>query len=133
MRKYFLSALTILISFSTMAEKGDIQNECALRASTLSDIVGLYKDPIRQCSKIQVKQFIHEVATGGAQTHNNCIPQNRYKIPDDVDGKRFEVWANSLVESVWSNTLKDPGNYEDFTKACMNNPDKFIGGQWLYK
>lgn len=131
MNKNLLAALTIFISFSTMAEQGNIHNECTLRAATLSDIVGLYKGG--QCSKNQAKQFIHEVATGETQTLNNCIPITRYKIPDDIDAKSFEGWANSVIEKTWSNTMKDPDNYGNFANACMNNPDKFIGGQWLYK
>lgn len=29
--------------------------------------------------------------------------------------------------------MKGPDNYGTFMDACMKNPDKYIGGQWLYK
>lgn len=70
-----------------MAEQRNIHNECSFRAATLSDIMALYKE--KQCSKNQVKLFIHEVATGETQTLNSCIPKNRYKISDNIDGKNL--------------------------------------------
>ncbi|TKK12445.1 hypothetical protein EcCFBP13530_23695 [Enterobacter cancerogenus] len=133
MKKILLAALTILIPFSTMAQQMTIKNECALRAGMFSDILELHNDPVKQCSKIQVKQYIHEVATGGTQTLNNCITQQRYKIPVNIDGKRYEVWADSVVENVWSDSQKAPGNFKDYLEACINNPDKFINGPWLFK
>lgn len=129
--KKLLAVLTAFISFSAMAEQRNIHNECAFRAATLSDIMALYKEG--QCNKNQAKQFIHEVATGEIQTLNSCIPKRRYKIPDNIDGKNFETWTDSLIEKIWSNTMKGPDNYGTFTDACMKNPDKYIGGQWLYK
>ncbi|HCJ6654008.1 TPA: hypothetical protein NVL90_001385 [Klebsiella oxytoca] len=131
MKKKFLAALTVFLSFSAMAEQRNIQNECSFRATMLSDIVGLYKKG--QCSKNQAKQFVHEVATGGTQTLNSCIPKSRYKNPDYIDGKKFEMWTNSVIEKTWSNSMKGPDNYGAFMDACMNNPDIYIGGQWLYK
>ena len=131
MMKNILAALTVFISFSAMAEKRNIHNECSFRAATLSDMVALYKE--RQSSKNQAKQFINEVATGETQTLNSCIPKSRYKNPDFIDGNNFEKWSDSLIEKIWSNTMKGPDNYGTFMDACMKNPDKYIGGQWLYK
>lgn len=131
MKKIILAALTVFISFSSMADQRNLHNECALRIITISDIVGLYKKG--QCSKNQAKQFIHEVATGGTQTLNSCIPKSRYKNPDYIDGKNFEMWTDSVIDKVWSNTIKGPENYDAFMDACMNNPDKYIGGKWLHK
>ncbi|MFK3914841.1 hypothetical protein ACI2JI_22570 [Enterobacter cancerogenus] len=133
MKKMLLAALTILIPFSTMAQQMTIKNECALRALIFSEILEMHNDPVKQCSKSQVKQFIHEVATGGTQTLNNCITQQGNKIPVNIDGKRYEVWAGSVVENVWSDPLKVPGDFEEYKEACINNPDKFISGPWLFK
>ncbi len=137
MKKILVSLLLSFVSFSALAA-GDVQKECVLRASWFADIAGLYNNPVRQCTKEQVKLFIHEAANGGTKTMNNCIQQNGYKIPAGVDSKRFERWGKSVTENIWSNSLRDP-NVNDiamtnsFAEACMNNPDKFIGDQWFYK
>ena len=138
MRKTLLSVLLSVVAFSASAGPENIQKECVLRASWFTGFYSLYNNTVIGCTKKQVKQFIHEAANGGVTTMNNCINQTGTKIPAGVDGKKFEVWGNSIVENLWNNTVRSPfnrsgGMFNSFATACMSDPEKFIGDLWLYR
>lgn len=130
--------LLSVVAFSVSAGPENTQKECVLRASWFTGFYSLYNNTVIGCTKAQVKLFIREAANGGVITMNNCINQTGEKIPAGVDGKKFEVWGNAMVENLWSNTIRSPfnssgGMFNSFAMACMSDPEKFIGDLWLYR
>lgn len=138
MKNLIICALLSMLSATAFTAERNIQQECVLRSSWFADIVGLYNNPARQCTKQQVRLMIHEAANGGTKTINNCVQQTGYKIPSTVDSKRFESWGLSVTNNIFDKTMRDPNTNDTamsqaFAEACMNNPDKFIGNQWFYR
>lgn len=45
------------------------------------------------------------------------------------------MWAESVMESIWSDSINNFRNYGEYFERCMNDPDKYSGGreQWHIK